>query len=70
MGANTIIMINQASKERKTIAAKDYPPRLIWKKGIVRSVIDQLLWLITLVLLADMAIKNRRQRLFSWWTDK
>lgn len=70
MGVNTIIMINQAGKGRKDFPVRDSEPRLRWKRRMVRAVIDQLIWLTTLVLLADMAMKNKRRRLVAWWSDK
>ncbi len=70
MGANTIIMINQASKRKKDFTVRGDTLQLGWKRKMVRSIIDQVIWMTTLVLLADMAMKNKRRRLMAWWADR
>lgn len=67
MGANTIIILNQASVDRKSSRKASTFKASKQPINFKRQVIDQLIWLATLVLLMDMALKNKRKRLTAWW---
>lgn len=68
MGVNTIILMNQRSADRKM---NGYQPMQTKQKiKFRRIIIDQLIWWTALVLLADMALKNKRKRLTAWWADR
>lgn len=67
MGANTIIMMNHTSVDN-SVRGVEHNPLLV--NRIARLVMDQILWLSALVLLADMAVKNKKRRMTAWWAAK
>lgn len=64
MGTNTIIMLNQTSVDKKVRSEEHMPIRV---NKFARIVIDQILWFSALVLLVDMAVKNKKRQVISWW---
>ncbi|MDW3191747.1 MAG: hypothetical protein R8G66_05260 [Cytophagales bacterium] len=68
MGVNTIILINQQSVNRKGVSYQFGSKKQ--KMKLSRVIIDQLIWWTALILLMDMALKNKRKRLTAWWADR